>query len=128
MPTIIRKSQSLLIETRRKTYNNVTWHVRSNVWSPPTDVYEVEGGVVVKTEIAGIRDEDVEVVLQDDLLLISGTRTDSSGPRAYHQMEIPFGKFSVGIELPTSVDVEGASAEYKDGFLTINLPKKELDK
>jgi HSP20 family protein len=125
---IIRKSQSLLIETRREAYNNVTWHVRSNVWRPPTDVYETDGSVVVKVEIAGIRDEDLDVVLQDNLLLISGMRADASGYRAYHQMEIPFGKFSVGIELPVRVDVEGASAEYKDGFLTINLPKKESDK
>jgi len=128
MPTIIRKSQSLLVETRRETYNNVAWHVRSNVWRPPTDVYETESGVVVKVEIAGIRDEDLEAVVQGDLLLISGTRTDSSERRAYHQMEIPFGKFSVGVELPASVNTEGANAEYKDGFLTIYLPKEKLDK
>ena len=128
MPTIIRKSQSLLVEARRETYNNVTWHVRSNVWRPPTDVYETESGVVVKVEIAGIRDEDLEAVVQGDLLLISGTRTDSSERRAYHQMEIPFGKFSVGVELPASVNTEGANAEYKDGFLTIYLPKEKLDK
>jgi len=128
MPTIIRKSQSLLIETRRETYNNVTWNVRSNVWRPPTDVYETGSSVVVKVEIAGIRDEDLDVVLQDNLLLISGTRADSAGRRAYHQMEIPFGKFSVTIELPAHANVEAATAEYKDGFLTINLPIEELDK
>ena len=128
MPTIIRKSQPLLVETRREAYNNVTWHVRSNVWRPPTDVYEIESGVMVKVEIAGVRDEDLEVAVQGNLLLISGTRANSSERRAYHQMEIPFGKFSVGIELPASVNTEGASAEYKDGFLTISLPKEKLDK
>jgi HSP20 family protein len=84
-------------------------------------------GVVVKVEIAGISEEDLEVVVQGNQLLISGTRSDSSERRAYHQMEIPFGKFTVGIELPVSVITEGASAEYKHGFLTINLPKEKLD-
>jgi HSP20 family protein len=127
MPTIIRKPPSFLLETRRETYHSVTWHVRSNVWRPPTDVYETEKSVVVKVEIAGLRDEDIEVVIQENLLLVSGVRSDSSERRAYHQMEIPFGKFSIGIELPASVLIENANAEYKDGFLTINLPKGKLD-
>lgn len=125
MPTIIRKSQPVLIETRREIYNSVTWHVRSNVWRPPTDVYETEESIIVKMEIAGMRDEDLEAVVQDNLLLISGSRSDSSERKAYHQMEIPFGKFSVGVELPVQVDTESATAEYKDGFLTIQLPKEK---
>ncbi|HSO13263.1 MAG TPA: Hsp20/alpha crystallin family protein [Anaerolineales bacterium] len=122
MPTIIRKSQPVLIETRRETY---TWHVRSNVWRPPTDVYETEGNVIVKMEVAGMRDEDLEVAVQDNLLLISGSRSDSVERKAYHQMEIPFGKFSMGIDLPVHVNTENATAEYKDGFLTILLPKEK---
>jgi len=98
------------------------------VWRPPTDVYETETNVVVKVEIAGIRDEDIEVIVQDDLLQVTGARSDSSERRAYHQMEIPFGKFSVSIKLPASVLTDGASAEYEDGFLTINFPKEKLDK
>ena len=125
MPTIIRKSQPVLIETRREMYNTVTWHVRSNIWRPPTDVYETEERLVVIVEIAGMRDEDLEVAVQDNLLLISGSRSDSVERKAYHQMEIPFGKFSVGIELPSQVDTENAIAEYKDGFLTIQLPKEK---
>lgn len=125
MPTIIRKSQPILIETRREVYNSVTWHVRSNVWRPPTDVYETEESIVVKMEIAGMRDEDLEVVVQGNLLLISGSRLDSPERKAYHQMEIPFGKFSVGVDLPVQVNTENASAEYKDGFLTIQLPKEK---
>jgi HSP20 family protein len=125
MPTIIRKSQPVLIETRREIYNSVTWHVRSNVWRPPTDVYETEQSVVVKMEIAGMRDDDLEVAVQDNLLLISGSRSDALERKAYHQMEIPFGKFSVGVDLPVPVNTENATAEYKDGFLTIQLPKEK---
>lgn len=125
MPTIIRKSQPILIETRREIYNSVTWHVRSNVWRPPTDVYETEENVVVKMEIAGMRDEDLEVVVQGNLLLISGSRSDSPERKAYHQMEIPFGKFSVGVDLPVRVNTDNATAEYKDGFLIIQFSKEK---
>lgn len=125
MPTIVRKSQPLIVETRREIYNSIIWHVRSNTWRPPTDMYETEQNVIVKMEIAGMRDEDLEVAIQDNQLLVSGSRADSTERKAYHQMEIPFGKFSVGIELPVQVNSENATAEYKDGFLTIQLPKEK---
>lgn len=128
MPTIIRKSLPIFVETRREIYSAIGWHTRSNIWRPPTDVYETEESVVVKMEIAGMQDEDLEVTVQEDLLLVSGTRSDSSERRAYHQMEIQFGRFSVGIDLPARVEPDQARAEYKDGFLTVHLPKEKADK
>lgn len=125
MPTIVRKSHPVIVETRREVYNSITWQVRPNVWRPPTDVYETEEDVIVRMEVAGMRDEDIEVAVQDNLLLISGSRTDSTERKAYHQMEIPFGKFSVSIDLPVRVNTEDATAEYKDGFLTVQLPKEK---
>jgi HSP20 family protein len=125
MPTIIRKLHPLIVESRREIVSAVTWRVRANVWHPPTDVYETEDSLVVKMEIAGMRDEDLEVVVQGNLLMISGTRSDSLERKAYHQMEIPFGRFSVSIELPVRVNTDNASAEYKDGFLTIQFPKEQ---
>lgn len=125
---IIRKSIPILVETRREIYNSLNWHTRSNVWHPPTDVYETQKSIVVKMEIAGIKDEDLEVMLQENILVVSGSRSDSSERRAYHQMEIPYGKFSVGIDLPVLIDVENTQAEYKDGFLMIHLPKKVVEK
>jgi HSP20 family protein len=127
MPTIIRKSHTTLMETRREIFNAINWHVRSSVWNPPTDVYETEENVVVKMEIAGMRDEDLEVALQENVLMISGSRSDASERRAYHQMEIPYGKFAIAIDLPALVKMEGAAAEYRDGFLTIHLPKANSD-
>ena len=125
MPTIVRKSHPVIVETRREVYNSITWQVRPNVWRPPTDVYETEEDVIVRMEVAGMRDEDLEVAVQDNLLLISGSRADSTERKAYHQMEIPFGKFSVSIDLPVRVNTEDATAEYKDGFLTVQLPKEK---
>ena len=123
MPTIVRKSNTTLLETRREILHAVSWQVRSSVWSPPTDVYETEDAYVVRVEIAGMREEDFEVLLANNTLLVSGSRPDHTERRAYQQMEIRFGKFSTAINLPGAVDIEQARAEYKDGFLTIVLPK-----
>ncbi|GAB4547010.1 MAG: hypothetical protein Fur002_22620 [Anaerolineales bacterium] len=123
MPTIVRKSGLALMGVRREAFHSVSWQVRSSIWSPPTDEYETEDAYIVRVEIAGMREEDFEVAIENHTLYISGNRPDHAGRRAYHQMEIRFGKFSTAIPLPGLVDVETSRAEYRDGFLTVTLPK-----
>lgn len=123
MPTVVRKSNASLTETRREVLHAISWQVYSSVWSPPTDLFESEEALVVRVEIAGMKEEDFEVALENNVLLIAGTRSDSPERRAYHQMEIRFGKFATSVALPVPVDAEIARAEYKDGFLTVTLPK-----
>ncbi|MBI5351777.1 MAG: Hsp20/alpha crystallin family protein [Chloroflexi bacterium] len=123
MPTVIRKSGTAILETRREILHAVSWQVRSHVWSPPTDEYETEESYIVLVEIAGMRDDDFEISLENNTLLISGTRPDLLERRAYQQMEIRFGKFATSVNLPGPIDIEQARAEYQDGFLTIILPK-----
>jgi len=112
----------MVSETRREILQAVSWHVRST-WSPPTDVYETEENCVIKLEIAGMRDEDFEVAFENNILMISGNRPDLNERRAYHQMEIRFGKFEIAVEIPVMVNIEKATAGYQDGFLVIMLPK-----
>ena len=126
MPTIVRKSVSATTEMRREILHTISWSVRSSIWSPPTDVYETEANYVIKVEIAGMRDEDFEVSVENNILLISGYRSDLNERRAYHQMEIRFGRFEIAVEIPATVNMDKAIAEYKDGFLTIVLPKSEV--
>ncbi len=123
MPTIIRKQLSTIVDTRREIFHAINWHVRASVWSPPTDMYETEDNFVVRVEIAGMREEDFEVAVENNILMISGNRTDLNERRGYHQMEIRFGKFEIAVEIPVPVEIESAVAEYKDGFLLILLPK-----
>lgn len=123
MPTIIRRSFPSVMESRREIFVTTTWHVHSNIWTPPTDVYETEENLMVKVEVAGMREDDFEVSVEDQVLLIRGSRPDINERRAYHQMEIRFGKFEITLGLPSGVDLDKASAEYKDGFLTIVFPK-----
>ena len=123
MPTVIRKSEVTLTEKRREILHAVRWQVLPSVWSPPTDVYETHKEYIVRVEVAGMRESDFEVTFEDGHLFVNGVRPDVPERRAYHQMEIRFGKFSTAIAIPGPVDLEKSEAEYKDGFLTVTLLK-----
>jgi HSP20 family protein len=113
------------VETRREVLHAVGWQVqvRAGVWSPPTDVYETEKDYVVRVEIAGMREEDFEITIEDKILSISGTRPDVPERRAYQQMEIRFGKFETAVGLPGPINLDASHADYNEGFLTVTLPK-----
>ena len=98
---------------------------RSQLWSPPTDVYETDRCIVVKVEIAGMRKEDFRVVLSGHTLTISGARGDPAAKLGYHQMEIRYGGFAARVRIPGPVAREGIEATYDNGFLTVILPKGE---
>ena len=128
MPTSIRKSRSTsgsYTEPRREVLHAVGWQVqvRAGIWSPPTDVYETENGYVVRVEIAGMREADFEITVEDEFLMISGSRPDVPERRAYQQMEIRFGKFETIVGIPGPVDLDASRADYSEGFLTVTLPK-----
>ena len=128
MPTSIRKSRSTsgsYTEPRREVLHAVGWQVqvRAGIWSPPTDVYETENGYVVRVEIAGMREADFEITVEDGFLMISGSRPDVPERRAYQQMEIRFGKFETIVGIPGPVDLDASRADYSEGFLTVTLPK-----
>jgi HSP20 family protein len=97
--------------------------MRSPLWRPPTDVYEIEEAIVIRVEIAGMQEEDFSISLAERLLTIRGVRPDIQEKRAYHQMEIFFGEFLCEVELLSPVDAEAVTAEYQAGFLRVILPK-----
>lgn len=106
----------------RYKYNR---NIRSHVWQPPTDVYEFEGSIFVRVEIAGLQENDISLVLDGKYLMIKGNRADKSEGRGYHQMEIRFGEFLSEVDLPHHVDVDNVSAIYINGFLIIELPPQK---
>lgn len=127
MPTVIRreKKPSSETEARREIFRAVGWQVqvRAGVWSPPTDVYETEEAYVVRVEIAGMKEDDFEIAVESNYVSIRGSRPDVPERRAYQQMEIRFGKFETTVGLPESIDLDGVTAKYELGFLTVHLPK-----
>ena len=93
-------------------------------WAPNTDVYEQEGGLVIRVEIAGMRREDLQLKAEGNLLRISGMRPDQSRPSRskFLLMEVHFGYFETSIELPSGYDLDEARALYENGFLMIEVP------
>jgi HSP20 family protein len=93
-------------------------------FSPPTDVLELPDKLMIVVEIAGMRAGDVNVVLADGRLIITGTRERPTLQNAaFHQVEIGYGEFRVEVYLPWSVEREQVTASYRDGFLQIDLPR-----
>jgi len=103
----------------------IGWQVgiHSYGWNPPTDVYETEASFVVRLEVAGMRQSDFSIDVEDNFLIISGMRSESPERRTYHQLEIRFGEFSTAIEIPAGADVSNTQADYEDGFLNVVMPK-----
>jgi HSP20 family protein len=129
MPTVIRRSQTVTVSERRRPVRpGQGWQAAGGAWSPPTDLFETAEEYVISVEIAGLRETDFEVVYENGVLIISGERPDRTERRAYHQMEIRFGKFSTALALPGPVDLDASKAEYRNGFLVVQLPKpKRVD-
>jgi HSP20 family protein len=96
---------------------------RSPAWRPPTDVYETDDAIVVRVEIAGMREDNFNIELNGRELSIRGLRQDTDEHRTFHQMEIRFGEFALSLELPLYVQTEQIQAVYNNGFLRIVLPK-----
>jgi HSP20 family protein len=100
---------------------------REGLWSPPTDVFDAGDAVVVRMEIPGIRIEETHVTVVDDRLIIRGHRGEDPGVcrTCYHQMEIHYGAFLKIVPLNFPFDRDGVRATYRDGFLSVELPRRE---
>jgi HSP20 family protein len=112
-------------ELQDAPHENLRWRIatRPHIWRPPTDVYETEDAIIVRVEIAGMREADFSVQLIERTLQVRGVRQDVPERRSYHQMEIPFGEFSTEIDLLVPIAAEQIEAVYRDGFLRVLLPK-----
>ena len=95
-------------------------------WSPALDLYQNKDNVVGVVELPGMKKEDIEISLRDGTLTISGERKSqtSNGEKA-ERTERYIGRFRRSVTLPTRVDADKISASYRDGILTVTLPKAE---
>jgi HSP20 family protein len=100
---------------------------RMGCWRPPVEVYEVDDTLIVTVEVAGVREEDLSVVIDDSVLRIAGIRTvpEDSRRRVYHLTGIPYGEFEAEIFLPFAVALDDVEASYENGFLYVTLPRAQ---
>ena len=94
-------------------------------WRPPVEVYETDDALVVLVELAGLREDEIEVVLDDAVMTIRGDRSPAACEerRTVHAMGILYGPFAAEVYLPFSVDSDRVEATYEAGILRVRLPR-----
>ena len=96
------------------------------MWTPSVDIYETVDAIVIALELAEVNIDDLVVDVERDVLTIKGERplSKETRPEQYHLIERSYGPFSRSFTLPESVDSTGIKGNYRDGILTLRLPKR----
>jgi HSP20 family protein len=96
-------------------------------WVPSVDVAETDEGIVVTAELPGIKQEEVDISIADNVLTLKGEKKEEKEVKEknYHRVERSYGSFQRSISLPTGVEAGKAKATYKDGILRVTVPKVE---
>ena len=99
-------------------------------WAPAVDIYETPNELVVKADLPDVNEKDIDIRVENNLLTIRGERKfeNSVSEDNYLRVERTYGSFSRSFSLPNTVNAETIHAEYKNGVLTVNLPKREESK
>ena len=98
----------------------------SGTWVPPVDVAETQEKILVRAEVPGMRQEDIQIEFENGMLTIRGERKlDKNEGLTWHRVERVYGGFSRSFTLPRTVDAEKISASYREGILEIDVPKRE---
>lgn len=99
-------------------------------WAPAVDIYETPNELVVKADLPDVNEKDIDVRVENNLLTIRGERKfeKSVSEENYLRVERTYGAFSRSFSLPNTVNAEAIGAEYKNGVLTVTLPKREESK
>ena len=95
-------------------------------WLPSVDILEKEGNLVLRAEVPGMNEKDIDLKLEGNVLIFKGEKKlELEEDRSrYHRMESFYGSFTRSFALPDSVDRDHINAEYKNGILTVTIPQK----
>jgi len=106
--------------------NDEDWALGGS-WAPAVDIYEKDGNIVLKAELAGIDAKSVDIRVENNVLTLRGERKveDDVKKDSFHRVERAYGAFTRSFTLPTTVDTAHIKAESKDGVLKLTLPKRE---
>ena len=100
--------------------------VEPNGWMPAVDIFEDKESIQVRAEIPGVKNEDVKIDVENNILTLRGDRRLENEDKkdGYHRIERFYGSFTRQFMLPRTVDAEHIDAQLKDGVLTVRIPKK----
>jgi HSP20 family protein len=96
-------------------------------WAPAVDLLEREHSLVLRADLPGLKEDDVQIEVRDNVLTISGERQAESedSEQGYYRIERAFGSFSRSLTLPDGVDADKIEAHFEDGVLEVKIPKPE---
>ena len=102
----------------------------TSAWSPAVDIHETDAEIVVQAELPGMDRKDIELNLENNVLTLRGNREfeKEAKDENYHRIERAYGIFSRSFSIPAVVDADKIQADYKNGVLTIALPKTQKAK
>ncbi len=102
----------------------------SRPWSPAVDISETEDALVVQADLPGIDLKDIDIRLENETLTVSGQRKfeKEEKVKGYHRIERSYGTFVRSFSVPSTVETDKVAAAYREGVLTVTLPKKEAAK
>lgn len=102
----------------------------TTAWSPAVDIYETENDIVLKAELPEVDQKEIDIQVANNTLTISGERKfdESLKKENFHRVERAYGRFSRSFTLPSLINQEKIKAEYKDGVLRVELPKRDETK
>ena len=103
----------------------------SRPWSPAVDIFETENELVLKADMPDVDPKNVAIQMENHTLTLKGERkfeSENGNGKGYHRIERSYGKFVRAFSLPDTVEGDKVKADYKNGVLTITLPKKEVAK
>ena len=135
MSTLIRWDPFRNVNTLQEQFNRLFESNFSNrgsentaitTWAPAVDIYETENELVVKADLPDIDEKDLDVRVENNILTIRGERKFEQSVKEdnYLRVERSYGSFSRSFSLPNTVNTEAVKAEYKNGVLTVGLPKR----
>jgi HSP20 family protein len=102
----------------------------SRRWIPPMDLLETDSELVLRADLPGIDEDDVEIEVKDGVLVVSGERAAEHEEKGegFHRVERAFGRFSRSLTLPQGVDAGKVAATFSNGVLEVRVPKPEETK
>lgn len=102
----------------------------TGIWNPAVDIRATETSTLISTDLPGVKKEEISINVEENTLILAGERKEELAVEKdkYYRKERYFGKFKREFTLPSSIDHEKISADFKDGVLTIEIPKPEEQK
>lgn len=121
--------RQLLNDALRQGQQSILY--QSTTWRPPADILESPEMIRVKIELAGMKEDEIDVTLYEDALIVSGERRDDYEYQeglSYQEAQIRYGPFRVEVFILTPMIYDAVTAHYKNGMLSVDLPKLPADK